>query len=423
MPGDNDIKIDVFKDLLYDAVREHGSESRLFTQSDLLDLNVIPDRDVLLLVKVVQALTADKLLVATREGSTLAWRWRSREEAKKYTSFPNDETMLVYTVIDEAGRDGIWNRTIKNKLKMHESLVKNAIKYLETKGFIEPMKNNVEHPNKKMYIKANLKPSERATGGPWFTDGELDTAFVEELQELVFDYIKTKSAYLSTHIPMSGGGGGGATRAPKKGVIRGAAPSTTAPGEDTTRGTKRSATEISNDSSPIMQNSALPPRSALSATPAPAHTSSRNARKVFLPLPAGYKQYPTVTEIAQLIDRAGVTNNTTLSEADIQQLVDVLVFDGRVEPIKVNGRKGYRVTRAVKQDTQSFSKRREINPDCVSGAPPIPNGLMEAPCGRCPVFDICVEGGPVSPSTCIYFPRWLGIEQAPPAVSKEVTAS
>ena len=81
--------------------------------------------------------------------------------------------MMVYSVIDEAGADGIWNRTIKNKLNMHEAVVKNCIKYLETKGYIASMKN-VEHPNKKMYIKANLRPSDRATGGPWFTDGELD---------------------------------------------------------------------------------------------------------------------------------------------------------------------------------------------------------------------------------------------------------
>jgi DNA-directed RNA polymerase III subunit RPC6 len=32
---------------------------------------------------------------------------------------------MVYSIIDEAGADGIWNRTIKNKLNMHEAVVKN----------------------------------------------------------------------------------------------------------------------------------------------------------------------------------------------------------------------------------------------------------------------------------------------------------
>jgi len=304
--------------------------------------------------------------------------------------------MMVYSIIDEAGADGIWNRTIKNKLNMHEAVVKSSIKYLETKGYIASMKN-VEHPNKKMYIRANLRPSDRATGGPWFTDGELDTAFIAELEELVFDYIKTHSAYLSSQ---GTGSSAPATRVPKKGVIRGSA----AP-EGEARGTKRTATDISTDDQPLPTTIQPHPRA--------------KPTKTFLPLPAGYKAYPTVTEIAQLIDRAGITNNTTLGEADIQQLVDALTYDGLIEPIKVNGRKGYRVTRAVKQDPVSFAKKREGRtgmdlPELIPGVPPAPNGLTEAPCGRCPVFDLCEEGGPVSPNNCVYFPQWLGIEVAKP---------
>lgn len=306
--------------------------------------------------------------------------------------------MMVYSVIDEAGADGIWNRTIKNKLNMHEAVVKNCIKYLETKGYIASMKN-VEHPNKKMYIKANLRPSDRATGGPWFTDGELDTAFIAELEELVFDYIKTHSAYLSSQ---GTGASAPATRVPKKGVIRGVA----GPDGEATRGTKRTATDISTDDQP-------------QPLPTTTQPHPRTKAKIFLPLPAGYRAYPTVTEIAQLIDRAGITNNTTLGEADIQQLVDALTYDGLIEPIKVNGRKGYRVTRAVKQDPVSFSKRREGRtgmdlPELIPGVPPAPNGLTEAPCGRCPVFHLCEEGAQVSPSNCVYFPQWLGMEVAKP---------
>lgn len=34
-------------------------------------------------------------------------------------------------------------------------------------------------------------------------------------------------------------------------------------------------------------------------------------------------------------------------------------------------------------------------------------GWSEAPCGRCPVFDFCQEGGPVGPSGCEYYGEWL----------------
>jgi len=320
--ADDSAKLLILKDALYEEIRQHGSETRLFTQKDLLDLNIIPNNNVLLLVRVVQALTDDKLLVGTtNHHAGLAWRWRSREEAKKYTSLPNDETVMVYSIIDEAGADGIWNRTIKNKLNMHEAVVKNCIKFLETKGYIASMKN-VEHPNKKMYIKATLRPSERATGGPWFTEGELDTAFIAELEGIVFEYIKTKSAYRGSHSQPTTPG---ATKLPKRGIVT--------VGESTTsRGTKRAATDISTDDT---------------STPAPTRGGSK-PRAVFLPMPAGYKHYPTVAEIAKFIHDTGITNNTTLGEADIQQLVDVLTYDGLIECVRVGRRRGYRVTRAMK---------------------------------------------------------------------------
>lgn len=327
--------------------------------------------------------------------------------AHRYTSLPNDETVMVYSIIDEAGADGIWNRTIKNKLNMHEAVVKNCIKFLETKGYIASMKN-VEHPNKKMYIKATLRPSERATGGPWFTEGELDTAFITELEGIVFEYIKTKSAYRGS-VPHTGGpasASGGATKLPKRGTIAGGG------GDTTARGTKRSATEISTEDT----------------SPAPAaRGATTKTRAVFLPMPAGYKHYPTVAEIAKFIHDTGITNNTTLGEADIQQLVDVLTYDGLIELVRVGRRRGYRVTRAMRQDTVPFHKRQKereagvgLDMPLVPGAEPLSNGVTEAPCGRCPVFDLCEEGGPVSPSNCVYFLQWLDLEDLPKAVAPNV---
>ncbi|SPQ18397.1 700f54d4-458e-404a-9bde-80bf9b9eb9db [Thermothielavioides terrestris] len=405
-PADDSAKLQILKDALYDEIRQHGSETRLFTQSDLLDLNIIPHNDVNLLLRVVQGLTDEKLLVGTtNHHAGLAWRWRSREEAKKYTSLPNDETVMVYSIIDEAGADGIWNRTIKNRLNMHEAVVKSCIKFLESKGYIASMKN-VEHPNKKMYIKATLKPSERATGGPWFTEGELDTAFISELEGIVFEYIKTKSAYRGSQ-PHPGGSApssSGATKAPKRGAVLG--------GETTSRGTKRAATEISTDDGT--------PAPAGAVTSRGSGSSHTKTRAVFLPMPAGYKHYPTVAEIAKFIHDTGITNNTTLGEADIQQLVDVLTYDGLIEPVRVGRRRGYRVTRAARQDTVPFHRRQKeraagigLDRPLVVGAEPLGNGLTEAPCGRCPVFDLCEEGAPVSPSNCVYFLQWLELEEAP----------
>lgn len=33
--------------------------------------------------------------------------------------------------------------------------------------------------------------------------------------------------------------------------------------------------------------------------------------------------------------------------------------------------------------------------------------FTSVPCGVCPVFNECVEGGKVSPQTCVYYGQWL----------------
>ncbi len=74
-------------------------------------------------------------------------------------------------MIDEAGEEGIWTKTIKQRLNLHDAVFRSASKYLESRNMIADMKS-VEHPTRKMYIKSSLRPSDRATGGPWYTDGE-----------------------------------------------------------------------------------------------------------------------------------------------------------------------------------------------------------------------------------------------------------
>jgi DNA-directed RNA polymerase III, subunit C34 len=90
----------------------------------------------------------------------------------------------------------------------------------------------------------------------------------------------------------------------------------------------------------------------------------------------------------------------------------------------VNRRKGYRVTRAMRQDTVPFHKRQKdreagigLDQPLIVGAEPLSNALTEAPCGRCPVFDLCEEGGPVSPSNCVYFTKWLDLEDVATAAA------
>lgn len=285
---------------------------------------------------------------------------------------------MVYSVIDDAGSDGIWSQTIIRRLQMHENVFKAAIKHLIQKKLVTPFKS-VEHPNKKMYIKASLRPSEKATGGPWFTDQNLDEAFIDALQAVIYDFIKRQSTYRK--------GSGVHRQQPRKGTIRGSAEKVK----------KRTADQMSTDD----------PSTANTKPPAPAANAARE-KEILLPMPAGYLDYPTVSDIAKILSKTNITK-TVLSEEDVQKLVDVLIADDLVEEAFVTGRKGYRIVRPTQQSLEGWAvKQGTAGEDIEAGPDMYRSGFSRIPCGNCPVFDLCEPGGPVAPSNCEYFQTWLG---------------
>jgi DNA-directed RNA polymerase III subunit RPC6 len=305
---------------------------------------------------------------------SLKAEWLTRLSPARYQQCTTTEQKIVYGIIDDSGADGIWSQVAQKKLGMHENVFKTAIKQLISKGLIERFKS-VEHPNKKMYIKATLRPSEKASGGPWYTDQFLDEGFIGALERVIYDYIKRQSSYHSKH-----GGVPSRQIQPKKGIVRGI-----------DKSKKRTADQISgNDSRTRMQGAVK--------------------KEMLLPMPAGYMGYPTVRDIARVISKMGITTTTILTEEDVQKLLDVLVYDGLVEPITVADKVGYRVMRVARQGLEAWALPLDADQE-ESGAPiPYPNAYTEAPCGRCPVFDLCEDGGPVSASSCEYFQRWLGLD-------------
>lgn len=391
-------KIALLKDALYDAMIDSaaGDANARFDQEDLMGLKITNDLHMLL--QLIQGLMTDKLLLPfNRTGGGTVWGYRSVADATKYRTL-NREQSMVYEMVEGAGADGIWSRTLKARLGFHDSVLKTHLKFLESKNYVSEMKS-VEHPNKKMYIKAGLRPSDRAAGGSWYTDGELDEAFISELLKFVFDYVTQQSTY--RHIESAPS----RKKEPKKGVLKGdGAMSAKA------KGKKRAADDMSTE------DPAPKPATASSKKQTP-----REPKQVqLLPLPAGYNGYPTTRQIAQFIAGTNITE-TTLTIPDVQQLVDVLVYDGLLEPIEASSASKpprYRTVRPLATDpTPMTAMMRDssiMDMEVLDlgvadmGAHPLSNGLTEAPCGNCPVFELCEEGGPVSPGSCVYFQRWLG---------------
>ena len=226
---------------------------------------------------------------------------------------------MIFSYIESAGREGIWARICRGRSNLHATVFNRCLKSLESKSLIKQFVS-AKNSSRKMYILANLQPSEDVTGGPFFTDGKLDEEFVHQLGVWIEKYIISKS--WRHHSSRDGDG--------KK-------------------------------------------------------SKSRKS----LPMPPGYAGYPTVPEITRAMNDSKLTSGVVMKEAEIRHLVDILLWDGHVIEV-MNGR-GFKSVRTLLRDEDDLTT----------------NGLTEAPCGDCPVFDLCEEGGPVNARSCAYFTDWL----------------
>lgn len=213
---------------------------------------------------------------------------------------------------------------------------------------------SVEHKNQIQWIKENVKASERVVGGAWHTDGDLDTVFVATICKVILRYLKRKTFYVS----------GAALRAPKKSIKR-SAPYPPPKGRDRTLDI-----EDSEKAKVVKEYDA------------------------HLPFPPDYDRYPTLPEITKQVLELKITKDVVLQSKEIKQLLDIMILDGDIELVLGGGSdgKGYKATR------KALRRDRRIDVGSV---------FNEAPCGRCPVFEICEEGGPVAPSSCQYLQEWL----------------
>lgn len=52
------------------------------------------------------------------------------------------------------------------------------------------LKSRLQHPTRKIYMLDSLEPSIALTGGPWYTDNELDTEFIQHLSDACLKFIR-----------------------------------------------------------------------------------------------------------------------------------------------------------------------------------------------------------------------------------------
>ncbi|KAK6203269.1 34-kDa subunit of RNA polymerase III (C) [Scheffersomyces amazonensis] len=161
----------------------------LFNQQELQDLLHISKPVELL--SLAQELINRKLVKLIKQGDELRFQAVSIIEANKITQMTDDEAM-IYSYIEAWGREGIWTKTIKAKTNLHQHVVVRCLKSLENQRYIKSIKS-VKHPTRKIYMLYNLQPSIEVTGGPWFTDSELDTEFIDSLLTVIWRFAASKT--------------------------------------------------------------------------------------------------------------------------------------------------------------------------------------------------------------------------------------
>jgi DNA-directed RNA polymerase III subunit RPC6 len=95
----------------------------------------------------------------------------------------------------------------------------------------------------------------------------------------------------------------------------------------------------------------------------------------------------SVEDITRFIIESEVSHQV-LQEEDVAHVLTTLRYDGDVEEVLVEG------------DNQT---RYRLQP----GNAPESTPFGDLPCGVCPVFNECHEGGVISPEGCDYYTEWL----------------
>ncbi|KAK4990264.1 34-kDa subunit of RNA polymerase III (C) [Elasticomyces elasticus] len=370
------------------------SRAKVFFQDNLLRLKVVKRSDDLL--PLCQVLMNKQLLRVVKDGERVGYMCRGREEADKLLTLPPDDLML-YTHIEGAGTGGIWSKALKQRTKISQQACTKSLKSLVTKQLCR-VEKNAKFPTKKWYILFGLELSAEARGGGWFTDGELDINAISELGNLVVDFVEKNSWQWMRAVRVK-----------------------------TERRDRRSAYTRSPSFAPepaaVVNGDNRRKRPAVEdiecAVPKKAKTqhyreaANHEAGAFQLPYPAGYRAYPTVDVIHDFVSNSGiliVEDQPMPTQSDIQSLLDLLVFDDRLETLRTRGLVGYRSRMRAREPADDTRFEDGYGADVVAAAPGEGegNGVSQAPCGRCPVFHLCEPGGPVSAENCIYFEEWLG---------------
>ncbi|KAL9617334.1 MAG: hypothetical protein Q9160_007864 [Pyrenula sp. 1 TL-2023] len=378
------VEVERLAEALYNYCNNRFTTDDTIQKEDLFDSNIFPERKSEIMRPCLQYLTDRKLFKIQRDSSrAVSWRIVNRAQAAKYSLLSNTDEHLVYATIENSGHEGIWNAMIKNKTGVHQTKVQKVLNTLVSKGLVKHFKNPDRH-SAKMYILKDLEPANVTARGPFYKDGELDEELVWIVGRLVLANIAKRSFIaepLSTSPAMNKKG--------KERVIK----------EEAESIRDFALNELSTEEHSSKRLKAKEPQKL-----------HQKHRIRYRPHPPGYSGYPTLDEIAQDIEDSGAIK-IDIDKTAIQRLLNVLVLDNVLHRITRPSTQNGSADLELEAPKVMYKTLRDVSqlPLWSNGkkAEESTNALTEIPCGRCPVIDLCEEGGVVSASTCTYWDQWL----------------
>jgi len=252
---------------------------------------------------------------------------------------------LLYHHIDQVQAEGIWSKALRMRTNVTQQVLTKCLKSLESKDLVQSVMS-VKFPNRKMYLLKHLKPSEDIAGGPWQSEGDFDTALIDAISSVIAQHIENETCVK-------------------------------VPGNWNDYGQHDRAAEIARKKAQVQGIRDIEEAPAVK----PYNRDPHSSKLVHKNSPT----YPTAASVATWLNSKEVLRGKTCREDDMEQLLEMMVLDGRLE--KISGTNYRTVLTAV--DSKVY------------------NGFVDAPCGNCPVFDLCGDEGEISARTCVYFGQWL----------------
>ena len=149
-----------------------------------------PNVDVNRRVAAINRLLSSGRIELAKQGDGLIYRLKNTAVVSTMQGAENEEK-VVYQIVEQSGTKGIQYRDMRMKSGLNEKQLSKAVRTLESKKLIKPLKM-VGQKRKKAYILFNLEPDQSVSGGPWFTDQDFESEFVEVLSQQCFKFLQHK---------------------------------------------------------------------------------------------------------------------------------------------------------------------------------------------------------------------------------------